>query len=48
MAAHTANPITYEAIKAFVETTATPLSPRDVELIKRLDKIYLGVMNKNG
>jgi hypothetical protein len=39
------NPITYEGIKAFMDVTLTPLTPRDVEVIKKLDKIYLEVMN---
>ena len=43
-----ANPITYGEIKDFVDLTNTVLSPRDVVVIKELDKIYLKVMNSNG
>ena len=39
------NPITYEEIRAWKELTHTPLSSRDVEAIKRLDLVYLRVMN---
>lgn len=44
----TANPITYEGIKAFMDVTYTVISPRDIIVIKDLDKIYLKVMNANG
>jgi hypothetical protein len=39
------NPITYEQIKAWKELTETPLAAWEVEAIKRLDVVYLGVMN---
>lgn len=39
------NPITYEQIKAWKEVTETPLKSWEVEAIKRLDVIYLGVAN---
>jgi len=39
------NPITYEQILAWKELTQTPLSPREVDAIKRLDLVYLRVMN---
>lgn len=39
------NPITYEQIKAWKELTYEPLSSRDVEAIKRLDAVYMRVMN---
>lgn len=45
MGQHSANPITHEGIKAFMEVTLTSLSPRDVETIKKLDKEYLSIMN---
>lgn len=48
MGANTANPINYTEIKAFVDLTDTPLIPRDIEVIKRLDQKYLEVMNSDG
>ena len=39
------NPITYEQIKAWKELTETPIAPREVEAIKRLDTVYMGVAN---
>ena len=39
------NPITYEEIRAWKELTQTPLTSRDVEAIKRLDLVYMRVMN---
>jgi hypothetical protein len=39
------NPLTYEQIKAWKELTETPLTAWEVEAIKRLDVVYLGVMN---
>jgi len=48
MATHTANPITFEAIKAFCDLTHTFLSPRDVETIQILDQTYRSVMNRDG
>lgn len=39
------NPITYTELKAYMELTGTPLSPVDVDAIKRLDVAYLGVAN---
>ena len=48
MGTASANPIPYEAIKAFMEITYTVLSPRDIAVIKDLDKLYLKVMNDNG
>lgn len=37
------NPITYEQILAWKQVTEQPLDPREVEVIKKLDNIYLGV-----
>jgi len=48
MGAHTANPITYAEIKAYVDLTHTALSARDIETIKLLDRKYLEVMNSDG
>ena len=39
------NPITYEQIKAWKELTETPISSREVEVIKRLDAVYMGTVN---
>jgi len=35
------NPITFQEIKAWAELTSTPLNPTDVEIIKRLDTLYI-------
>ncbi len=40
------SPITYEQIKAYTEVTQTPLSPKEIEAIKRLDLIYQKVMSE--
>jgi hypothetical protein len=39
------NPISYTEIKAWKELTETPLLAWEVEAIKRVDVVYLGVMN---
>ena len=39
------NPIGYTEIKAWKELTETPLLAWEVEAIKRVDVVYLGVMN---
>lgn len=39
------NPIGYEQIKAWKELTETPLKAWEIEAIKRLDVVYLGVAN---
>lgn len=39
------NAITYSDIKAWKELTETPLKAWEVEAIKRLDVVYLGVAN---
>ena len=38
-------PITYEQIKAWTQVTGNPLSPREVDAIKRLDYIFMEEMN---
>ena len=38
-------PITYQEIKAWKELTNHILSPWEVEVIKRLDQIYVKVVN---
>lgn len=35
------NPLTYTEIKAWKELTDTPLSPWDIQVIKRLDQAYI-------
>lgn len=35
------NPITYQEIQAWKELTNAPITPREVDAIKRLDKAYL-------
>lgn len=37
--------ITYQEIAAWKDLTETPLSPWEVEVIKRLDKIYMKVVS---
>jgi hypothetical protein len=39
------NPITYEQIKAWKELTETPVEPREIEAIKRVDTVYMRVVN---
>jgi hypothetical protein len=39
------NPITYEQIKAWKELTETPVEPREIEVIKRVDTVYMRVVN---
>jgi|TARA_S200002703_G_scaffold101854_1_gene88260 hypothetical protein len=39
------NPITYEQIKAWKEVTQTPLEGWEVSALKRLDTIFIRVMN---
>ena len=39
------NPITYIEIKAWKELTETPIAPREIEAVKRLDTVYMGVAN---
>lgn len=46
MSQHTANPISYVDIKAYIDVTHTVLSSRDIETIKELDKVYLRIMNQ--
>ena len=37
------NPLTYPDIKAWIEITGTPLKSWEVEAIKQLDAVYIGV-----
>ena len=39
------NPITYEQIKAWKELTETIIAPWEIEAIKRLDRVYMGIAN---
>jgi hypothetical protein len=39
------NPITYNEIKAWKELTETPISSREVEAIKSVDVVYMGITN---
>ena len=39
------NALSYTEIKAWKELTETPLKAWEVEAIKRLDVVYMGVMN---
>ena len=39
------DPITFEQIKAWKELTGEPLSSREVEAIKRIDAVFVRVMN---
>jgi hypothetical protein len=39
------NPITYNEIKAWKELTDTPVSSRDIEAIKLVDVVYMGITN---
>ena len=39
------NPITYNEIKSWKELTETPISSREVIVIKRVDVVYMGIAN---
>lgn len=39
------NPLTYSEIKAWMEVTDTPFKSWEVDAIKRLDFVYMGVAN---
>ena len=39
------NPITYNEIKAWKELTDTSVSYRDIEAIKLVDVVYMGITN---
>lgn len=39
------NPITYEQIKAWKELMESPITPKEVDAIKRLDAVYMRVAN---
>lgn len=39
------NPITYTEIQAWKELTETPLTPWELQVIKRLDQVYLRTAN---
>ena len=39
------NPITYNEIKAWKELTDTSVSSRDIEAIKLVDVVYMGITN---
>jgi len=39
------NPITYTEIRDYKELTETPLAPREVELLKHLDAVYMRTTN---
>jgi len=38
-------PLTYSEIRAYKDLTDTPLTPRDIEVIKELDRLWLKVMH---
>jgi len=39
------NPITYTEIKAWKELTDTPLGPWDIQVLKRLDQVFIRTTN---
>jgi len=39
------NPLSYQEIKCWMDITATPLKPWEVETVKSLDNIYMKVTN---
>lgn len=41
-------PITYSEIKSWTELTGNYLSPWEVEAVKKLDAVYMRVVNKHG
>jgi len=40
------NPISYSDIRAYMDTTLTPLTPIEVQAIRELDIAYLGATNE--
>ena len=38
-------PINYQEIKAWVEVTGNALTPFEIEAVKRLDRVYIKVVN---
>ena len=36
------NPISYRDIKDYIELTETAISPREVTILRELDKVYMG------
>jgi len=40
-------PITYQDMKAYMEVTGSKLTKVDVELIKKLDDVYLEILSQN-
>lgn len=41
-------PITFESILSYRELYKHILKPKDIDAIVALDKVYMGVVNKNG
>jgi hypothetical protein len=41
-------PITYSEIRSWMEVTGNYLSPWEVDAVKKLDAVYLRVVNKHG
>jgi len=41
------NPISYQEIKTWKELTDTPLSSWEIEAIKRVDVVFMGITNGN-
>jgi hypothetical protein len=41
-------PITYSEIKSWIELTGNYLLPWEVEAVKKLDAVYMRVVNKHG
>lgn len=38
------NPLSYQELESWMRLTQTPLTPRDISVIKRLDQVYMKVM----
>jgi len=41
------NPITYQEIESWMRLTGTPLEPYEIEMVKRLDGVFIKVNNGN-
>jgi len=40
------DPITFVQIKAWKDLTETPITPKEIEAVRKLDTCYLRVMNE--
>lgn len=41
------SPITYEQMKAYSELSGYTIGPKEIDVIKKLDMLYLKIMNSD-